>query len=90
MLLATGKQLHTYIWEDFAITEQVIQRVYKLATKGKQPEMTKEYNIFYWSPGIEIMVQAYSEPENKEEEFHSNEVNDDITEYGEGEGKNEE
>ena len=36
------------------------------------------------------MDQADSEPENKEASFHRSEENDDITAFGEGEGKTEE
>ena len=72
------------------MNEQAIHRVDEISMKEKHLETTKGYSTFEWSPGIPIIDQAYSEPENKEEEFHSNEVNDDITEYGEGEGKNEE
>ena len=49
--------------------------------------MTKGYPIFDWIPGIHIMDQSDSEPENEEASFHINEENDDATEYGEGEGK---
>ena len=42
----TEKQLHTYIWTEIPINEQVIQRVDKLATKEKEPDMTKGYPIF--------------------------------------------
>ena len=33
MLLVTVKQLHTYIWTELPINEQVMQRVDNLATK---------------------------------------------------------
>ena len=52
--------------------------------------MTKGYPIFNWSPRIPIIDQAESTAENKKVSFHRNEENDDITEYGEGEGKTEE
>ena len=46
MSLATVKQLHTFIWTEISINDQVISRVNDLATKEKQPEMTKRYPIF--------------------------------------------
>ena len=49
--------------------------------------MTNGYPIFGWSSIIPIMNQAGREPENEEASFHSNEENDDIIEYVEGEGK---
>ena len=79
MYLATGEQLHTSTWTDLPITEQIIHIVDKFSTKGKNQEMTKGYPIFEWSPGIKILDQADSEPENEEAPFHINEENDDIT-----------
>ena len=55
MSLATRKQLHAFIWTELLINNQVISRVNDLATKGNQPEITKGYPIFEWSPGIPII-----------------------------------
>ena len=85
MLLATGKQLHTYICTEIPINKQVMQRVDDLATTEKQPDMTKGYPIFEWISGIPITDQANREPDNEEELFHSKYNNYDIKEYGEGE-----
>ena len=57
MFLATEKQLHTYIRTEILMDEQVIQRVDELATKEKQPDMTKGSPIFEWIPGIPSMDQ---------------------------------
>ena len=62
----------------------------KIYTKEKQPEMIKGYPIFEWIPVVSIIDQLYSEPKDEEKSFHSNEENDDIIEYEEGEGKTEE
>ena len=67
------------------ISEHVIQRLDEISTKKKQTETTKGYPIFDWSPGITIMYQSYSKPENEESYFHRNEENDDMTEYCEEE-----
>ena len=45
MYLATGKQLHEFIWTELPINDKFISRVNNLATKEKQPEMTKGYPI---------------------------------------------
>ena len=55
---------HTYIWIAIKITEQVVQRVDELGTKGEHPYITNGYLIFEWSPQIPIMDQADSELEN--------------------------
>ena len=41
MSLVTGKQVHTYIWKEIPIHEQVMHRVDDLDTEENQPEMTK-------------------------------------------------
>ena len=52
MSLSTGKHLHDFIWTGIPINDQVIYRVNDLATKEKQPGVTKGYPIFEWSLGI--------------------------------------
>ena len=54
MSLATGKNIHDFIWTELPINNQVIYQVKNLATNEKQPEMTKRYPIFKWIPGIPI------------------------------------
>ena len=54
MYLATGKHNHDLIWTYITINDQVIYRVNNLATKEKNPEMTKGYPIFECIPGIPI------------------------------------
>ena len=55
-----------------------------MGTKYKQPEMTKRYPIFEWSPGIPI---TYKDNETQSEEYeinstHADKHNDAITENG--------
>ena len=54
MYIVTVKQLRALIWTELTINDQVVSRVNDLATKQNQPEITKEYPIFEWSPGIPI------------------------------------
>ena len=54
------------MWTEPPINEQLIHMVYELATKKKQPEITKGYPLFEWVLGISIMDQAYRKPENEE------------------------
>ena len=61
MSVYTGIQLHAYICTELLINEQVIHRVYNLATKGKQPEIIWGYTIFKWRPGIPIMDKYNNE-----------------------------
>ena len=70
MSLATGKQLHAFIWTELSINEQVISRVNNLATKEKQPEMTKGYPLFKWIQGIPI-IDKYDETQIEEDEISS-------------------
>ena len=61
MSVYTGRQLHAYVWTELPINEQVIHRVYNLATKGKQPEIIWGYTIFKWRPVIPIMYKDNNE-----------------------------
>ena len=70
MSLATGKQLHDFIWTVLPINDQVIYRVNNLATKENQPEITKGYPIFEWRPGIPI-TEKYEETQSEEDEISS-------------------
>ena len=47
-----------------------------LATKYKQPEITKGYPIFEWSPGIPITYQAGDEQKTEDNEIASTHGND--------------
>ena len=87
MFPATVKQLHAFICREQPINYQVISRVNDLATKEKQPEMTKVYSIFKWIPGIPITDKDY-DTQSEEDEIsstHEYEHDDDITENGEEE-----
>ena len=70
MSLSTGKQLHDFIWIELPINDQVISRVKKLATKEKQPLITKGYPIFEWNPGIPI-TDKDNETQSEEDEISS-------------------
>ena len=37
MTLSTGKKIHTFIWKELTINDQVIHRVKKLETEEKHP-----------------------------------------------------
>ena len=50
MSLDIGKNIHTYIWIELPINEEVIHRVGDLDTKGNQQEMTKVYPILECIP----------------------------------------
>ena len=82
MSLATGKQLHAFIWTKLPINNKVIYIVNDLSTKEKQLEMTKGYPIFECSPVIPI-TDKYNETQNEDSEIAStneDENDDDITE----------
>ena len=85
MSLATGKQLHAFVQTEISINDQVVYRVNNLATNENQPEITKEYPIFEWSPVIPIKDKD-RKTQNKDDEIastHEDEDDDDITENGE-------
>ena len=84
MSLATGKQLHTFIWTELPINDKVIYRVNGVATKKNQTEITKGYSIFEWISGIPI-TDKDDETQNKDNEIastHKYEGDDDITKNG--------
>ena len=84
MTLATGKQLHAFIWTELPINDQVISRVNNLATKERQPEMTNEYPIFECISGIPITYK-YDETQSEEDEIystHEDKHDGDINENG--------
>ena len=92
MSLATGKQLDAFICTELPINDQVISRVTNLATNENQPDITKGYPIFEWSPGIPI---TYKDDDTQSEEYeisskHEDQNNDDINENGQGEESIEE
>ena len=54
MSLYTGKQLHSYIWEELPISEEVIERVELMAQEEEQPLHDNSHPLFEWFPGLEI------------------------------------
>ena len=58
-----------------------------MATKDNQPEITKVYPIFEWSPGISI-TNKYNKTQSEEDEIsssHEDKYDDEKTENGEEE-----
>ena len=84
MSLAIVKYLHTLIWIEPPINDQVIYRVNYLETKEKQPEKNKGYPIFELIPGIPITDKdnATQNKDNVIASTHEDEDDDDITENG--------
>ena len=83
--LATIKQLRDFISTELPINDQVVTRVNDLSTKERQPEMTKGYPIFYWSPGIPI-TNKDDKTKIEEDEIastHKDKHDYDITKNGE-------
>ena len=64
MSLNSGKQLHTYHWQELLIPDFVVDRINELREEQEQPKMTNGYPIFEWSPGIPI------EDNDKDHEGH--------------------
>ena len=63
MSLYTGKQLHSYIWEELPISEEVIERVELMAQEEEQPLHDNSHPLFEWFPGFEV-----EEPDEIQEE----------------------
>ena len=61
MSLHTGKRIHSYIWSELPIDEDVICRVEELATKEKQPVHIDNHPIFEWTPGQPIENNTVNE-----------------------------
>ena len=92
MSLATGKQFHSFIWEDLPINDQVMQRVSDLTTKENQLEITKGHPIFKWIPGIPI-IDKDDKNQNEDDEIapsHGDEDDYEIPKNEEGEKITEE
>ena len=51
MSLYSGKRLHSYIWEELLIDDDVIERVEHLASKENQPLHLDNHPLFEWPPG---------------------------------------
>ena len=54
MSLYSGKWLHSYIWEELPIYQDVIDRVEQLAREEKQPFLDNNQSLFEWLPGQKI------------------------------------
>ena len=52
MSIYTGKKLHSYVWTELPIDNDVIKRVKELATQEKQPFLLDNHPIFEWEPGF--------------------------------------
>lgn len=61
MFIATGEQLHSYLWRQLPITRDVIHQVERLAKKEKQPLINKGGLKFKWSPGVYIIINEEDE-----------------------------
>ena len=51
------KMIHSIKWVQLPISDEVIDKVNKMATKEKQPLFPKMTPIFEWSPGFVINDQ---------------------------------
>ena len=81
MSLYSGKRLHSYIGEELPIDEDKIDRVEKLARKGKQPVLDNNQPLFEWLTGKEIedyqhdpIIQEEEEPQQNEIEQQQDEI----------------
>ena len=54
MILYTGKLLHRYQWTELSIDYDVISQVRDLAFGEDAKQITDNYPIFYWKPGVLI------------------------------------
>ena len=50
MSLYSEKRLHSYIWEELPIDQDVIDRVDQLAREEKQPVLDKNQPLFEYLP----------------------------------------
>ena len=54
MFSHSGKRLHSYIWGELPIDQDVIDRVKQLAREEKKPDLDNNQPLFEWLPGQEI------------------------------------
>ena len=66
MSLHSGKRIHSYIWEELPVDNEVIARVEQLAVDEKQPIHNNDHLLFEWFPGFEIVDEIR---ENEEVAF---------------------
>ena len=67
MSLYTGKQLHSYNWQELPIDDETINRVEDLAKDEKAKQLSDKYPAFEWVPGISIideLIPLLGEAEN--------------------------
>ena len=67
MSLYTGKQLHSYNWQELPIDDETINRVEDLAKAEKAKQLSDKYPAFEWVPGISIideLIPLLGEAEN--------------------------
>ena len=66
MTLKTGRQLHSYQWQELPITNAVIDCVEEMDTSEEAPETIDGYLNFEWSPGKPITDDDKYEYEHRE------------------------
>ena len=65
MSLYTGKKLHSYVWTELPIDNDVIKRVEELATQEQQPFLLDNHPIFEWEPGTQIIIDENEEQQEE-------------------------
>ena len=75
MNLETAQRFHSKRWSQLPIDDTVIDRIVKIATKEKQPNLPGGTPIFEWAPGLEIQIDEYMDSEDED----SSDDNDDET-----------
>ena len=75
MIQHTGKLLHVYQWTELPIYDGVISQVRYLAEGEEAENMTYNYPVFEWAPGVLIADDVSEEdtPIREETEVDNNE-----------------
>ena len=54
MSLDTGRRFHSKKWTQLPIDKSIIDKIYRIAKKEKQPTLPGHTPLFEWAPGLEI------------------------------------
>ena len=82
MSLLSGKRIHSNNWTELPISEEVIARVYELATHENQPELVDGMPLFEWELGkpieddeiFDLSQQSVQQHDEEKSEIENNDM----------------
>lgn len=77
MSLYSGKRIHSYIWEELPISDEIIERVEQLAIEQKQPKLIDGVPLFEWDYNRNVTNNNDDDDEEEDAQDAQNEDQDD-------------